>query len=154
MWRLIQLWEQANSGAIENRRIVLGVDTGWPRVTVNENGEVDGPKKLQRLEEIDIFQQFLASPVDFVESLHNHWKDAYSALFVFHIQPLNPVLSCAIIYVIADTKGKGNENTVANLLDLKDILEFCYDFEVVSLSSDGDSCFNGLQDDMFTDLYE
>jgi hypothetical protein len=59
-----------------------------------------------------------------------------------------------IIHVIADTKGKWNENTVASLLDLKDILEFCYDFEVVSLAFDGDSCFDGLQETMFTDLSE
>jgi hypothetical protein len=53
MWDLIQLWEKANSGAIENRRL---------RVTVNENGEVGGLKDLQQLEEIDIFQQFLRVP--------------------------------------------------------------------------------------------
>jgi hypothetical protein len=54
--------------------------------------------------------------------------------------------------VIADIKGKGNENTVTSLLDLKDILKFCYDFGVVSLAFDGDSCFDGLQENMFTDL--
>jgi hypothetical protein len=37
---------------------------------------------------------------------------------------------------------------------LKDILEFCYNFEVVSLAFDGDFCFNGLQENMFTDLAE
>jgi hypothetical protein len=37
---------------------------------------------------------------------------------------------------------------------LKDILEFCYDFEVVSLAFDGNSCFDGLQENMFTDLSE
>jgi hypothetical protein len=63
-------------------------------------------------------------------------------------------LSGAIIYVIAETKGKGNKNTVASPLDLKDILEFCYDFEVVSLVFGGDSCFDGLQESMFTDLSE
>jgi hypothetical protein len=46
--------------------------------------------------------------------------------------------------MIADTKEKGNENTIASLLDLKDILEFCYDFEAFSLAFDGDSCFDGL----------
>jgi hypothetical protein len=86
------------------------------------------------------------------EFLQNHWKDAYSALFVFHIQPLNPLLSCAIIHVIADRKGRGNENTVATLLDLKDIIEFYYDFEVASLAFDGDFCLGGLQKNMFTDL--
>jgi hypothetical protein len=71
MWHLIQIWEQANSGAIEKCRIVLAVDsvTFWPGVTVNENGEVGGLKDLQQLEEIDIFQQFHASPVDFAEFL-------------------------------------------------------------------------------------
>jgi hypothetical protein len=86
------------------------------------------------------------SAVDSAEFLQSHWKNAYSALFVFHIQPLNPLLSCAIINVIADAKGKGNENTVASLLDLKDILEVCYVFEVVSLAFNGDFCFDGLTD--------
>jgi hypothetical protein len=76
--------------------------------------------------------------------MQNYWKDAYSALFVFHIQPFNPLLSRPIIQVFANTKGKGNDNTVAGNLDLKDILEFCYDFEVVSLAFDSDSCFDGL----------
>jgi hypothetical protein len=124
MWHLIQLWEQANSGAIENRQIVLAVDAVAfrPRVTVNENEEVGGLKNLQQLEEIDIFQQFLTSPVDFAECLQNHEKDVYSALFALHIQTLNPVSSCAIIHVITDTKGKGNENIIASLHDLKNIL--------------------------------
>jgi hypothetical protein len=84
---LIQLWEQANSGVIENRRIVLASDVVAfrPRVTMNENGEVGRLKDLQQLEEVDIFQQFLASPVDFAEFMQNHWEDAYSALFVFYI---------------------------------------------------------------------
>jgi hypothetical protein len=76
-----------------------------------------------------------ASCVDFAEFLENHWKDAYSALFIFHIQPFNPLLSCAIINMITDTKGTGNENIVASLLDLKDILEFCYDFDSYTLES-------------------
>jgi hypothetical protein len=56
--------------------------------------------------------------------------------------------------VIADTKGKGNENTVVSLLHLKDILEFYCDFEVVSLAFDGDSCFDKPQENMFIDLSE
>jgi hypothetical protein len=154
IWHVIQLWEQANSGAIENHPILLALDVVAlrPRVTVNENDEVGGLKDLQQLEEIAIFQQFLASPVDFAEFLQNHWKDAYLALFVFHIQPLKSLLSCAIIHVIADIKGKTNENTVASLLDLKDILEFYYDFGGVFLAFADDSCFDGLQENMFTDL--
>jgi hypothetical protein len=89
-----------------------------------------------------------------VEFLQNHWKYAHSTLFGFHIQPLNPLLSCAIIHVITDTKGKGNENTVTGFLDLKDFLEFCYNFETLSLVFDGDSCFDGLQKNMFTYLSE
>jgi hypothetical protein len=56
--------------------------------------------------------------------------------------------------VIADTKGKRNGNIVASLLDLKDILEFCYNFKVVSLAFDGDSSFDGLHENMFTDCSE
>jgi hypothetical protein len=73
---LIQLWEEANCFAIENCRIVLAVDavTFRPRVTVNENGEVGELKDLQQLEDIDIFEKFLASPVDFAEFLQNTGK--------------------------------------------------------------------------------
>jgi hypothetical protein len=37
---------------------------------------------------------------------------------------------------------------------LKDILELCDDFEAVSLAFDGHSCFDGLEENMFTDLSE
>jgi hypothetical protein len=73
-------------------------------------------------------------------------------LFVFHLQPINPNLSCAIIHVVASTSGKGNTDVVEKLIGLKSILESRYALDVISIAFDGNSCFEGLYSRTSADL--
>jgi hypothetical protein len=72
---------------------------------------------------------------------------------VFHLQPINPNLSCAIVSVVAVTSRKGNADVVEKLLGLKSVLESRYALDVISIAFDGDSCFEGLHSRTSADLW-
>jgi hypothetical protein len=133
----------------DGRKAILTVDAVAFRsaVTITGNGEVKHLKHLKQLDNDDLFAPFLRNPKAFAEFLQQHWKDAYSDLFVFHIQPVNHAFPCTVIHVYSAENGKGNQITVQTLQQLRNILETQYQFQVVGLAFDGDSCFNGLHDD-------
>jgi hypothetical protein len=143
---VIALWMQTVPPEIPGREIVLAVDAVAfrPLVTITENGEIEGLKHLKRLDDKNLFEHFVLDPISFAQFLAEHWKDAYSALFAFHIQPLNPKLPCSVVHVYAAEHGKGGPETVETLMRLKSILEGQFGFQVVGLAFDGDSCFNSL----------
>jgi hypothetical protein len=133
-------------------RAVLSVDAVAfrPVVTVDEGGRVRGFKGLNQLESPDLFSQFLTDPDAFVSFLRNHWRDAYSAMFVFQLQPVSPEYPCSILHVIPDVSGKGRPEIVDKLRELKADLEDRFGFKVVGLAFDGDSCFNPLHEEFRT----
>jgi hypothetical protein len=153
MWRLIQLWENANPYSAQDRRIILATDavSFQPIVTVSEDGFLTGIEDMERLEDVDLF------PVPYQPcylrgiSRFPLTQRLYG-LFVFHLQPINPNLSCSVILVVAATSGKGNADVVEKLLGLKSVLEWRYAPDVISLAFDGDSCFEGLRSHMSADL--
>jgi hypothetical protein len=63
MWRLIQLWENANPYSAQYQRIVLAVDTVSFRsmVTVSNGGFLTGIEDMDRLEDVGLFPGFLAA---------------------------------------------------------------------------------------------
>jgi hypothetical protein len=102
---------------------------------------------LKRLDDRDLFTEFLRDPQAFSQFLEKHWKDAYSNLFVFHIQPVHPASPCSVIDAYPAENGKGNAETVTTLLNLKTWLEAQCGLRVMGLAFDGDSCFNTLHND-------
>jgi hypothetical protein len=113
---------------------------------VDEDGTVHGLKNVRRLDDQDVFTHFRQPSPEFTQFLLNHWDQAYSAMFVYHIQPLNPALSCSIIHVAHAGNGKGTQRTVHQLTRLPGILWTQFNFTVAGVAFDGDSCFNKLHD--------
>jgi hypothetical protein len=148
MGELIALWEKS-SRATGHWDVILAVDAVAfrPLVTVTEDGEVHGLKNMTRLADTDMFTEFLRDPPAFAHFLETHWKQAYSNLFVFHLQPVDPALPCAVIHLYPAENGKGNPDTVSKLLELRNKLEREFGFTVRGLAFDGDSCFNALHDE-------
>jgi hypothetical protein len=146
---LIDLWEQSCRSTRHSRTVILAVDAVAfrPLVTITEDGEVGGLKHLKHLDDPDLFTEFLRDPESFSHFLEAHWKDAYSDLFAFQMQPVDPALPCCVIHVYPAENGKGNLQTVETLLALKERLEVDYAFSVVGLAFDGDSCFGRLHEE-------
>jgi hypothetical protein len=143
---LINLWDQSGARSRSERTVVLAVDAVAfrPLVTVTENGEVAGLKRLTQLDSPDLFTEFLRDPQAFSNFLQQHWKQAYSALHAFHIQPVNPKFPCCVIHVYPAENGKGNDDTRKTLLNLKTKLETEFGITVIGLAFDGDSCWSPL----------
>jgi hypothetical protein len=152
--QLVNLWNQSSPDTAIDRRIVLSVDAVAfrPRVVLDGEGEVKGLEDLTKLESPDLFQQFLLDPHAFTSFLRKHWSRAYSALFAFQIQPLQPHLPCCIVHAWPHCNGKGDPKVVKRLLKLRAILERDYGFQVLALGFDGDSAYNG-QHNQFTADY-
>jgi hypothetical protein len=143
---LIQRWEGSHPDTASDRRVVLAVDAVAfrPRVTISEDGEVEGLDDLTRLPDPDLFEQYLLHPKEFTEFLKLHWKHAYTSLFAYQIQPIQQHLPCCIIHASPEKSGKGTPESAKRLQDLRATLERDYNFQVVALAFDGDSAYNGL----------
>jgi hypothetical protein len=143
---LVAKWNESHTDTDRDRRVVLSVDAVAfrPRVTVSSEGEVSGLEDISPLESTDLFEQFLVSPTKFTSFLQKHWKNAYSSLFAFQIQPLAQHLPCCIIHAWPHFSGQGDPKTVKRLLKLRAVLEQEHNFQVVGLAFDGDSCYNDL----------
>jgi hypothetical protein len=140
---LIAVWNQSGATTPSERTVVLAVDAVAfrPLVTVTENGEVTGLKHLTQLENPDLFTEFLRDPHAFAHFLQQHWKQTYSNLHAFHIQPVNPKFPCCVIHVYPAENGKGNDQTRTTLLQLQNKLETEFAINVIGFAFDGDSCW-------------
>jgi hypothetical protein len=72
---LISLLEKSRPANLFNHRtIILAFDivAFRPNVTITEEGEVRGLKNLKRLDDPDLFTEFLRHPPDFAQFLQNH----------------------------------------------------------------------------------
>jgi hypothetical protein len=93
---LIDLWIRGNPDGRENERIVLSVHAVAfrPMITVSKDGTVDGLNHVFKING-DLFDQFGQQPQAFVIFLKKYWNQAYSALFVFRLQPVKFSLHCS-----------------------------------------------------------
>jgi hypothetical protein len=116
---LIEIWREANGIAAASDSIpaILAVDAVAfrPTITINDNGTVQGLEGIDHLDAPDIFSQFALNPTAFRDFITQHFDRAYSSLFVYQIQPLDPKLTCCVIHATAAINGKGNESTVTML---------------------------------------
>jgi hypothetical protein len=91
----------------------------------------------------------MGQPQAFAAFLKQHWADAYSALFVFQIQPIDASFHCSVIHIVTAVHGKGNSESVSRLFELKDTLQKRFTFDVCGLAFDGDSRFNAFHRDFY-----
>jgi hypothetical protein len=110
---LMTRWNASHPDTANDCRVVLSVDavSFRPRVTIADDGSVEGLEDIRQLESPDLFEQHLLSPKTFTEFLTKHWSAAYSAIFAFQIQPVLPYLPYCIVHAWPrrNEKGKGKE---------------------------------------------
>jgi hypothetical protein len=123
--RLVTRLKASHPDTANDRRAVLSGDavSFRPRVTIADNGSVDGLEDIRQLESLDLFEQYLLGPKALTAFLTKHWSTASSAIFAFQIQPVLPSLPCCIVHAWPLRNGKGNEKVVTRLFDLQAILE-------------------------------
>jgi hypothetical protein len=140
-------WNASHPDIANDRRVVLPGDTVSfrPRVTIADNGSVEGLEDIRQLESPDLFEQYLLGPKAFTAFLTKHWSITSSAIFAFQIQPVLPSLPCCIVHAWPRRNGKGNEKIVTRLFDRQAILESRFGFQVIGLAFDSDSAYSELR---------
>jgi hypothetical protein len=116
---LVTRWNESHPDTANDRRVVLSVNAASfrPRITIADDGSVDGLEEIRQLESPGLFKQYLLSPKAFTAFLTKHWSAAYPAIFEFQIRPVRPSLSCCIVHTWQRRNGKGNEKIATRLFD-------------------------------------
>jgi hypothetical protein len=83
----------------------------------------------------------IANPRSFHDFVVTHWKEAYSALFVFQIQPISNQFTCCAVHAIQAADGKGTSETVIKLGQIRKLLT-AHGFRILGDGFDGDSCYD------------
>jgi hypothetical protein len=116
-----------------------------PIITIDESGKVDGLDGIHQLDAPDMFAQFVLNLCAFRDFVTQHFDRAYSSLFVYQIQLIDPRFTCYLVDAMAAISGKGTEGTVVTLEAIAAKLRNA-GFTVLGYAFDGDSCFNSLHD--------
>jgi hypothetical protein len=147
---IVDLWIRSNPSIGFTTEVVLSVDAVAfrPMIVVHEDGRLEGLNRTNEIE-VDLFDKLMGQPQAFATFLKQHWADAYSALFVFQIQPIDPSFHYSVIYIVPAVHGKGNSEIVSRLFRLKDTLRNWFTLDVCDLAFDGDSCFNATHRDFY-----
>jgi hypothetical protein len=141
---LLSTWRAANNVDPGHFiQVILAVDAlaFQPLIRIKEDGSVDGIGGLDYRESPDLFSQLTANPRLFHDFVVTHWKKAYSALFVFHIQPMSNQFTCWVVHAIQAAGGKGTPEIVINLEQIRKLLT-AYGFRILGYGFDGDSCYD------------
>jgi hypothetical protein len=88
----LSIWKTANNlgpGARIPARLAMDAVAFRPLITNQKNGFVEGTEDLDCLEFPDLFSQFVSNPHLFHDFVVTDWNEAYSALFVFQVQPIS-----------------------------------------------------------------
>jgi hypothetical protein len=109
---LLSIWRTANNVDAEDR---VDVITFKPLVTICEDGSVEDIADFDCLESPGLFSQLIGNPTLFHQFVLSHWKEVYSSLFVFHIQPVHEQFTCCAIHALQARNGKGTPRTVCKL---------------------------------------
>jgi hypothetical protein len=99
MRELIGLRTRGNPAASFHESVVLWVEAVAlrPMMTLSEDRKVDGPNHMFKID-IDGFDQIRRQAQAFTAFLKKYWKQAYSTLVGFQLQPLNPRPHCGVIH--------------------------------------------------------
>jgi hypothetical protein len=115
---LLSIWRMTNNFDAEDRvDAILSVDAVAfkPLATIREDSSVEDIADFDCLESPDLFSQLIANPTLFHQFVLSHWKEVYSSLSVFHIQPVHEQLTCCVIHALQARNGKGTPQTVCKL---------------------------------------
>jgi hypothetical protein len=145
----VKIWRKGHPEIESKCRVVLAVDAVAfrPTIAIRKDG-IEGLDNCRKFDP-SLFETFLGQPQDFVSFLQEHWDAAYSALFVFQLQPPHSHLHGGVIHIIPATHGKGTEVIVTRLFQVKALLEKRFDLIVCGLAFEGDSCRNSTHDSFF-----
>jgi hypothetical protein len=113
---------------------------------------VEGLEGFAQLEAPDILCQFVLNPSAFRDFVMEHFEQAYSSLFVYQVQPVDPRLTCYRVHTTAAINGKGDERIIIALEVIATQLRESL-FTVLGYVFDGDLCFNRLHNG-FQDAWE
>jgi predicted nucleotidyltransferase len=120
---------------MENRKVSLlddAVDVR-PIIIASEDrtvGDIDHMFKISR----DLFDQFSQQIQAFASFLKKYWNQAYSALFVFQFQLLEPVLHYEVIHIMPSINGKGISVIMSLLFSSKGRLEIDFYFDTCTVA--------------------
>jgi hypothetical protein len=136
---IIDLWMRGSPGIGFNAEVVLSVDAVAFRsmIVVHEDGRIEGLNRTNEIE-VDLFDKLMGQSQASAPFLKLHWADAYSARFVFQIQPIDPSFYCSVIHIAPAVHGKGNSEIVSRLFELKDTLQKRFTLVVCGLAFGGD----------------
>jgi hypothetical protein len=115
---LLSIWRTANNvNAEDHVDVILAVDAVAfkPLVTIREESSVEGIADFDCLKSSDLFSQLSANLTLFHQFVLSHWKEVYSLLFVFHIQPVYKQLTCCAIHALQARNGKRTPQIVCKL---------------------------------------
>jgi hypothetical protein len=146
---LTEIWRESKgieqmTGSIPVIRSVDAV-AFHPRITIGENGKVEGLEGFAQLEAPDLFSQFALNPCAFRDFVMKHFEQADSLLFVYQVQPIDPRLKCCLVHATAAINGNGNESTIVALEAIATQLRESL-FTVLGYTFDDDLYFNCLHD--------
>jgi hypothetical protein len=115
---LLSIWRAANNvdpGHFIQTILAADAIAFKPLITIKEDGSVDGIEGFDSIESPDPLSQLIANPRLFHDFVVTHWKEAYSALFVFQIQPISNQFTCCAVHAIQAADGKGTPEIVIKL---------------------------------------
>lgn len=126
-----------------------------PEVKISPKNEIDG----MLLSEHDICKLplnaadlFNSNPDLFESFLRFYHKKIIRSGFVFQIQPYSTIYPTFVVHIIPSPTGKGNENIVESLKNIK-VISKKYKILIQTFAFDGDKCFNILHQLYFNSYF-
>jgi hypothetical protein len=143
---IVDLWMRSSPCIGFDTEVVFSVDAVGFRsmIVVHKDGRIEGLNQTNEIE-VDLFDKLMGQPQAFAAFLKQHWADAYSALFVFQIQPIDSSFHCSVIHIVPAVHRKGNSEIVSQHFKSKATLQTRFTLDACGLAFDGGSCFNATR---------
>jgi hypothetical protein len=120
----ILAWRRANQIAGKAPiKCVLAIDALCykPEVVVSSRG-CHGINLDAITIEDDFLHEIFESPSAFRTFVAENWANVYQALFVYHLKPLDPLKTSAVLYVVPRPDGKARKDDVDVIYELRGML--------------------------------
>lgn len=117
-----------------------GVLTGIENLTQSDTDGIFNPDQL--------FSHYNDDPSQFEAFLRKHWNRAYSAAFVYQLQPLNSGFHSLVLHIKLATDGKAKEEQI-NILNSIRIKSLSQHIVIKGYAFDGDSTYRKMHFNYF-----
>lgn len=117
-----------------------GVLTGIENFTQSDTDDIFNPDQL--------FSHYNDDPSQFEAFLRKHWNRAYSAAFVYQLQPLNSGFPSLVLHIQPATDGKAKEEQI-NILNSIRIKSLSQHIVIKGYAFDGDSTYRKMHFNYF-----